>query len=115
MPPKESATSGLHLKGVPGIIRNTNVAYLVAALYLVMEESIDGCHNQNPQRRGEHRGDKKPRRPPPPTCAGVAPPRERGRFWPLVPRKTGGRFYGGRARRGRVRHTGLRACDAGNA
>src|SRR5438552_235598 len=30
-PPKESATAGLHLPGVAGIIRNTNVAYQLTA------------------------------------------------------------------------------------
>src|SRR5438034_11656860 len=88
MPPKESATSGLHLKGVPGIIRNTNVAYLVNASYLVMEESIDGCQNANTQRHGEHRSDRKTGRAPSPTYARVARPHERGRVWHLVPRKT---------------------------
>src|SRR3989442_5928883 len=98
MPPKESATSGLHLKGVPGIIRNTIVAYLVAALYLVMEESIDGCHNANTQRHGEHRSDRKTRRAPRPTYARVARPHERGSAWHLAPRQTRDRVYRGPAR-----------------
>src|SRR5436309_9630465 len=115
MPPKESATWGLHLKGVEGIIRNRNVAYLVNASYLVMEESIDGCQNGNTERHGEHRSNRKTGRAPRPTNTRVARPHERGRVWLLVPGQTRGRIYRGQVGPGPAQYTGLRACDAGNA
>src|SRR6266571_8377679 len=111
---QESATLGLHLRTWAGIIRNTNVAYLVNAFYLVMEESIDGCH-ANTQRHDEHRSDRKTSRAPRPTYARVARPHERGGVWHLVPGQARGRVYRGQAGPGPAQHTGLRACDAGNA
>src|SRR6266704_6378120 len=94
---QESATLGLHLKAWAGIIRNTNVAYLVNAFYLVMEESIDGCQNGNTQRHREHRSDRKTGRAPRPTYARVARPHERGRVRHLVPGQARGRVYRGQA------------------
>src|SRR3989442_9486030 len=82
-PPKESATVGLHLKGVAGIIRNIDVAYPSTALYLVAEESTHGSRSPNTQRHDQHRSDRKAGRAPRPTHARVARPHERGRVWQL--------------------------------
>src|SRR5439155_2495353 len=95
-PPKRSATWGLHLRGVVGIIRNTDVAYQTTAFLPGSEASTHGSQDPSARGHGEHRSDRKTGRAPRLTHARVARPHERGRVWRMVPGQARGRVYRGR-------------------